>query len=72
MVLSKQFSNSSELLVGTPPDPQKTTLSRKVQSELNLATMRKTMTPPSIADSVASVFSGGSGDVLPDETLVPS
>lgn len=70
MVLSKQFSDSPKLLVGTPPDDQRTMLSRKVQSELNLATMHKAGKRPSVSGSVASVFSGGSGDALPDETLV--
>ena len=52
--------------MGTPPELNKTmTLSRKVQSELNLASMRKGR--PSITSSVASGFSGGSGDPLPDE-----
>ncbi|KNG47658.1 hypothetical protein TW65_05727 [Stemphylium lycopersici] len=69
-VLSKQFHNTMELQVGTPPDAKKKmTLSRKVQSELNLATMRKDRPSPSITSSVASAFSGGSGDSLPDEVL---
>lgn len=70
MALSKQFSDSPKLLVGTPPDEQKTRLSRKVQSELNLATMHKAKERPSISGSVASIFSGGSGDALPDETAI--
>ena len=72
-VLSKRFSNSSELLLGTPPDSKKTkTLSRKAQSELNLSTFGKIRPPPSVTDSIASAFSGGSGDALPDETSVAS
>ncbi|KAL7774489.1 hypothetical protein CFE70_005401 [Pyrenophora teres f. teres 0-1] len=46
-----------------------TTLSRKVQSELNLASIRKSR--PSITSSIASCFSGGSGDPLPDEAGAP-
>ncbi|EMD68629.1 hypothetical protein COCSADRAFT_274733 [Bipolaris sorokiniana ND90Pr] len=67
-VLSKRFSDSSELLVGTPPDSEKTTLSCQVQSELELITIHKTRPPSSVTDSAASVFSGGSGDALSDET----
>ncbi|RMZ70621.1 agc dmpk kinase [Pyrenophora seminiperda CCB06] len=52
--------------VGAPPELNKTmTLSRRVQSELNLVSMRKGR--PSITSSVTSGFSGGSGDPLPDE-----
>ena len=52
--------------MGAPPGMDKTmTLSRKVQSELNLASMRKGR--PSFTSSVTSGFSGGSGDALPDE-----
>ncbi|EUC39281.1 hypothetical protein COCCADRAFT_80617 [Bipolaris zeicola 26-R-13] len=69
-VLSKRFSDSSELLVGTPPDSEKTTLSRQVQSELDLTTVHKTRPPSSVTDSDGSVFSGGSGDALSDETSI--
>jgi hypothetical protein len=72
MALSKRFSDCSELLIGTPPNSKKTTLSRKVQSELNLATLHKIRPAPSITDSAASVFTRGSGDALPDETSVLS
>ncbi|USP73278.1 uncharacterized protein yc1106_00552 [Curvularia clavata] len=70
MELSKQYSGSPQLMVGTPPDDQQTRLLRKVQSELNLATMRKARKRPSVSGSAASVFSGGSGDTLADEAFV--
>jgi hypothetical protein len=71
IALSKQFSDMvTEMPVGTPPtstpESKKMTLSRKVQSEVNLAAM-KTRASPSITSSVASAFSGRSGDPLPDE-----
>ncbi|EMD96836.1 hypothetical protein COCHEDRAFT_1199676 [Bipolaris maydis C5] len=69
-VLSKRFSDSSELVVGTPPDSEKTTLSRQVQSELDLTTMHKTRLSSSVTDSAGSVFSEGSGDALSDETSI--
>jgi hypothetical protein len=71
--LSKQFRDTvTELPVGTPPvdspgEKKKITLSRKVQSELNLVALKKTRVSPSIS-SVASAFSVMSGDPLPDET----
>jgi hypothetical protein len=63
---------STDLHVRTPPDQaqKKPTLSRKVQSELNLTQLNRVNTARSIANSVGSAFSGGSGDLLPDE--VPS
>ncbi|EUC49728.1 hypothetical protein COCMIDRAFT_32944 [Bipolaris oryzae ATCC 44560] len=69
-VLSKRFSNTSELLVGTPPDSEKTTLSRHVQSELDLSTMRKARPPSSVTGSDSSDFSARSGDALSDETSI--
>ncbi|CAE7175839.1 hypothetical protein HRS9139_03455 [Pyrenophora teres f. teres] len=70
IILSKHLANSKELPVGAPPELNKmTTLSRKVQSELNLASIRKSR--PSITSSIASCFSGGSGDPLPDEAGAP-
>ncbi|KAG9192657.1 hypothetical protein G6011_11391 [Alternaria panax] len=70
--LSTQFTNDgTELLVGTPPDVnRKLILSRKVQSELNLASIHKTKPSPSFTSSVASGFSEGSGDPLPDEMAI--
>jgi hypothetical protein len=72
IVLSTQFTNDgTELLVGTPPEVnQKLTLSRNVQSELNLAAIHKTKPSRSFTSSVASGFSGGSGDPLPDEMTI--
>ncbi|KAF2025048.1 hypothetical protein EK21DRAFT_77318 [Setomelanomma holmii] len=73
--LSRQFTGkaSADLRVGTPPGEDKT-LSRKVQSELNLAKLSRMDTIPSVTDSsFTSGFSGGPGDPLPDElsTLSP-
>ena len=71
--LSKQFGDTvTELPLGTPPadgsgENKIMTLSRKVQSELNLTALKKTRVSPSITSSVASAFSGMSGDPLPDE-----
>ena len=77
IVLSQQFGGTyTEMPGDTPPistpTSKRMTLSRKVQSELNLAALRKTRVSPSIASSVTSAFSGRSGDPLPDETDTPS
>jgi len=71
-VLSTQFTNDmEELPVGNPPQTSKNlTLSRKVQSELNLVAIQKTRPSRSFTSSVASGFSGGSGDPLPDEMAI--
>ncbi|KAI4930490.1 uncharacterized protein J4E92_004322 [Alternaria infectoria] len=71
-VLSTQFTNDmEELPVGNPPQTTKNlTLSRKVQSELNLVAIQKTRPSRSFTSSVASGFSGGSGDPLPDEMTI--
>ncbi|KAI4955577.1 hypothetical protein J4E91_001438 [Alternaria rosae] len=71
-VLSTQFTNDmEEMPVGNPPQTSKNlTLSRKVQSELNLVAMQKTRPSRSLTSSVASGFSGGSGDPLPDEMTI--
>ncbi|KAI4627417.1 uncharacterized protein J4E87_003980 [Alternaria ethzedia] len=71
-VLSTQFTNDMEdLPVGNPPQTSKNlTLSRKVQSELNLVAIQKTRPSRSFTSSVASGFSGGSGDPLPDEMTI--
>ncbi|KAL1799957.1 hypothetical protein ACET3X_000299 [Alternaria dauci] len=72
VVLSKQFAHDgTKLIVGTPPEVNhKLTLSRKVQSELNLVANYKTKTSRSFTSSVASGFSAGSGDPLPDEMAI--
>ncbi|EDU45705.1 predicted protein [Pyrenophora tritici-repentis Pt-1C-BFP] len=69
IILSKHLADNKELPVGAPSELNKTMLSRKVQSELNLTSMRNGM--PSITSSVTSGFSGGSGDPLPDEAGAP-
>jgi hypothetical protein len=73
--LSRQFTDRASvdlLRVGTPPSEEaRTTLSRKVQSEVNLTKLARLDTAQSIADSVTSGFSG-SGDPLPDEVPTPS
>jgi hypothetical protein len=62
-----------EVRVGTPSSEDgKMTLSRKVQSELNLTKLGRTETSQSVADSATSGFSGGSGDPLPDEISTSS
>ncbi|KAF1946579.1 hypothetical protein EJ02DRAFT_215017 [Clathrospora elynae] len=69
--LSKQFTGKNvELPVGNPPgESTSTTLSRKVQSELNLASLARMDASHSITSSLASGFSGSTGgDTLPDET----
>jgi hypothetical protein len=70
--LSTQFiNNMDDLPVGTLPETIKNvTLSRKVQSELNLAAMQKTRPSWSFTSSVASGFWGESGDPLPDEMTI--
>jgi hypothetical protein len=72
--LSRRFTRtaSTDIRVGTPPDDwKKPTLSRKVQSELNLTKLSRKDTAESIANSsIISEFSGGAGDPLPDE--IPS
>src|SRR5688500_14183696 len=70
--LSTQFVNDmDDLSVGTLPESIKNvTLSRKVQSELNLAAMQKTRPSWSFISSVASGFLGESGDPLPDEMTI--
>ncbi|RII10946.1 hypothetical protein CUC08_Gglean006947 [Alternaria sp. MG1] len=72
IVLSTQFTNDgAKLIVGTPPEVNHNlTLSRKVQSELNLTAIHKTKPSRSFTSSVTSGFSGGSGDPLPDEMAV--
>ncbi|KAJ4300693.1 hypothetical protein N0V90_002781 [Kalmusia sp. IMI 367209] len=70
VALSRHFSstdNTDEFLVGTPPIRERnTTLSRKVQSELNLTSLANISTINSVPRSVDSGFSG-KGDPLPDE-----
>ncbi|KAF7681402.1 hypothetical protein GT037_000378 [Alternaria burnsii] len=72
IVLSTQFTNDgTKLIVGTPPEVNHNlTLSRKVQSELNLTAIHKTKPSRSFTSSATSGFSGGSGDPLPDEMAV--
>jgi hypothetical protein len=69
--MSRRFTGTTltNLHVGTPPDDvSHTTLSRKVQSELNLSRLTGLNTAESIANSsLTSEFSGGAGDALPDE-----
>jgi hypothetical protein len=74
--LSRRFTRtaSTDISVGTPPpdDWKKPTLSRKVQSELNLTRLSRMDTAESIAQSsISSGFSGGAGDPLPDEIPSP-
>jgi hypothetical protein len=74
--LSRQFTGKvgADLRVGTPPIEGKPTLSRKVQSEVNLTKLDRmeTATANSLANSsIASAFSGGTGDPLPDELFSP-
>jgi hypothetical protein len=73
--LSRRFTRtaSTDIRVGTPPDDwKKPTLSRKVQSELNLNKLSRMDTAESIAkSSISSGFSGGAGDPLPDEIPLP-
>ncbi|KAF1970409.1 hypothetical protein BU23DRAFT_212293 [Bimuria novae-zelandiae CBS 107.79] len=72
--LSRHFDNAqteSNFTVGTPPSQdKKATLSRKVQSELDLVRLAKTGTNNSIPRSLESGFSG-TGDPLPDEVERP-
>ena len=69
IALSKQLANTIvDLPVGNPPnEAEQMTLSRKVQSELNLSTMGRLNPSRSITNSVNSGFSGSIGDLLPDE-----
>lgn len=72
--LSRQFTGKlgADLRVGTPPIESKPTLSRKVQSEINLTRLGRMDTAKSLADSsITSAFSGGTGDPLPDEVSSP-
>jgi hypothetical protein len=74
--LSRQFTGKvgADLRVGTPPIEGKPMLSRKVQSEVNLTKLGRmeTATVNSLANSsIASAFSGGTGDPLPDELFSP-
>lgn len=74
-MLSRRLENAqstSEFVVGTPPtQEEKVTLSRKVQSELNLARFGNPDIDSSVPRSVDSGFSGN-GDPLPDEVdLLP-
>lgn len=69
VVLSKQLAGTADIdmHIGTPPNDDKNTgvLSRKVQSELDLAKLNTTY---SAAGSDSSDFSSGrAGDLLPDE-----
>jgi hypothetical protein len=74
--ISRQFTGKTfvDLHVGTPPnDIGNTTLSRKVQSELNLTRLSRLNNEGSVANSsMTSGFSGGTGDPLPDEMSPPS
>ncbi|KAF2444230.1 hypothetical protein P171DRAFT_28826 [Karstenula rhodostoma CBS 690.94] len=69
-MLSRRLENAqstSDFIVGTPPtQDKKVTLSRKVQSELNLARLGDPAIDGSVPRSVDSGFSGN-GDPLPDE-----
>ncbi|KAL5431954.1 hypothetical protein PMIN07_008813 [Paraphaeosphaeria minitans] len=69
-MLSRRLENAqstSDFVVGTPPiQEKKVTLSRKVQSELNLAHLGDPGVDGSVPRSVDSGFSGN-GDPLPDE-----
>ncbi|KAF2129978.1 hypothetical protein P153DRAFT_339355 [Dothidotthia symphoricarpi CBS 119687] len=66
--LSKQFTaGPTDLLIGAPPSiNRRTTLSRKVQNEVNSDVMGQIETSHPASDSVNSSFSG-TGDPLPDE-----
>jgi hypothetical protein len=71
--MSRQFAGraGAELRIGTPPSEGRSpTLSRKVQSEMNLTNLNRmrTNTAESVAASNTSGFSAGSDDPLPDET----
>jgi hypothetical protein len=73
--LSRQFTGrvGTDLRIGTPPIEIKPTLSRKVQSEINLTKLGTAATAISLADSsITSEFSGGTGDPLPDELSSPT
>jgi hypothetical protein len=70
--MSRQFTGraGAELCIGTPPNESRSALlSRKVQSELNLAKLVRvrTNTAESVATSNTSGFSADSSDPLPDE-----
>jgi hypothetical protein len=71
--LSRHFTGraGADLRVGTPPDDTNPMLSRKVQSEMNLAKLGRVHTAASVEHS--SVTSGftGAGDPLPDEMSSP-
>jgi hypothetical protein len=71
IALSKHFANRPVVLpVGDPPEEKrKMTLSRKVQSELDLVSLTKTGATQSIISSAASGCSDSTGDPLPDETV---
>lgn len=72
--LSRRLGRAStDLHISSSPDQsqKKSTLARKVQSELNLTQLNRVNTAKSIANSsTGSAFSGDSADLLPDE--VPS
>ncbi|KAF1843793.1 uncharacterized protein K460DRAFT_342364 [Cucurbitaria berberidis CBS 394.84] len=72
--LSKQFTNNKiDLAIGSLSNGnRRMTLSRKVQSELNLASMARMEASQSITNSVNSRFSGSIGDPLPDEMAEPT
>ncbi|KAH4221060.1 hypothetical protein HBI17_125340 [Parastagonospora nodorum] len=71
--LSRHFTGRAgeDLRIGTPPDDINPMLSRKVQSEMNLAKLGHVDTASSVEHS--SVISGfsGTGDHLPDEMSSP-
>jgi hypothetical protein len=72
--LSQQFTGrgDADLNVGTPPNKSIPTLSRKVQSELNLTKLGRVQSSKSIEhSSITSGFSGGCGDPLPDKMSSP-
>lgn len=70
--LSRRLGRAStDLHISAPAleDQKKQTLSRKIQSELNLAQLNRIEARQSVSNSISSGFSGGSGDFLPDEVL---
>lgn len=74
IVLSRHLENeksTSAFTVGTPPRQESNvTLSRKVQSELNLVLLGRPSNEHSVSRSLESGFSG-KGDPLPDEIEPP-
>ncbi|CAO2656214.1 Nn.00g050170.m01.CDS01 [Neocucurbitaria sp. VM-36] len=70
--LSKQFTRTNiDLPIGNPPDENKNmTLSRKVQSELNLTAMAGMEVSQSSANSMNSSSSGSSEDALSKEVTI--